>query len=44
MDELFETQVQLAAAPADTVTLSPDPEATPAQKALRERWLSAQWP
>ncbi len=44
MDELFETQVQLAAAPRDTVTLAPDPQATPAQKSLRERWLSAQWP
>ena len=44
MDELFETQVQLAPAPRDTVTLAPDPQATPAQKSLRERWLSAQWP
>lgn len=44
MDELFEAQVQLVASPRDTVTLAPDPQATPAQKALRERWLSAQWP
>ena len=44
MDELFETQIQLAPAPRDTVRLVPDPQATMAQKKLRERWLSAQWP
>jgi predicted metalloprotease with PDZ domain len=44
MDELMEVGVQLATAPRDTVTLTPDAKAGPEQRALRERWLGAKWP
>jgi predicted metalloprotease with PDZ domain len=44
LDELLELQVVLAAAPQDTVTIVPDPAATPAQLAARERWLGCRWP
>jgi predicted metalloprotease with PDZ domain len=39
-DELFEREVRLLAAPADTYALWPDPSATPAQRRARARWLS----
>jgi len=44
MDELLELPVQLVAAPRDTVTFVPDPDATAEQVAARERWLGARWP
>lgn len=44
MDELLEIPVRFAAAPRDTVTIVPAPEATPEQAAARERWLGARWP
>jgi predicted metalloprotease with PDZ domain len=44
MDELLEVRVQLAAAPRDTVILSPDPRATEQQIRLRAEWLGGQWP
>ncbi len=44
MDELLEIPVHLAAAPRDTVTFVPAPNATPEQLALREKWLGAAWP
>ena len=44
MDELLELPVQLVAAPRDTVTFIPDPDATPEQLAAREKWLGARWP
>jgi predicted metalloprotease with PDZ domain len=44
MDELLEVPVRFAAAPRDTVTIVPAPEATPEQAAARERWLGARWP
>jgi predicted metalloprotease with PDZ domain len=44
MDELLELPVQLVAAPRDTVTLVPDPDATAEQVAARESWLGARWP
>jgi len=44
MDELLELPVQLATAPRDTVTIVPDPKATPEQLAAREKWLGARWP
>ena len=44
MDELLEVPVQLTVAPRDTVTLIPDPQASPEQLALREKWLGARWP
>jgi predicted metalloprotease with PDZ domain len=44
MDELMEVAIQLAQAPRDTVTLVPDAQAGPEQRALRERWLGASWP
>src|SRR5258705_6068044 len=37
MDELLELPVQLVAAPRDTVTFVPDPDATAEQVAARER-------
>src|SRR6266850_1298804 len=39
-----EQPVQLVAAPRDTVTFVPDPDATAEQVAARERWLGARWP
>jgi predicted metalloprotease with PDZ domain len=44
LDELVEVQVALAPAPRDTLTIVPDPEATPAQRTLRQRWLGEDWP
>ena len=44
MDELVEVGIQLATPPRDTVTIVPDPKATPEQLSLRERWLGAKWP
>lgn len=44
MDELLEVSVQLASQPRDTVTLVPDPAASPAALELRARWLGAAWP
>ncbi len=44
MDELIEVPVQLAAAPRDTVTFVPDPQASPEQRTAREGWLGARWP
>ena len=44
MDELLEVTVHPVAAPRDTATLAPQPDATEAQRALRDRWLGARWP
>jgi predicted metalloprotease with PDZ domain len=44
LDELIELTAHLAAAPRDTVTIVPDPDATPQQLAIREQWLGARWP
>ena len=44
MDELIEVTLQLAPQPRDTITLAPDPAATPAHLELRARWLGAPWP
>ncbi|GAC1593432.1 MAG: PDZ domain-containing protein [Myxococcales bacterium] len=44
MDELIELRLVLAPAPGDTMTLLPDPAATPQQRAARAQWLGAAWP
>jgi len=44
MDELVDVPVQLAAAPRDTVVLTPDPRATDQQIRLRTSWLGSPWP
>ena len=43
MDELLEVAVQLASPPRDTVTIARLPNATPDQRALREKWLGGTW-
>jgi predicted metalloprotease with PDZ domain len=44
LDELIELQLSVGSWPRDTLTIVPDPQATPAQRALRAQWLSAAWP
>ncbi len=44
LDQLVELTLQLGAAPLDTVTLLPDPRATPEQLELRKAWLGDTWP
>jgi len=44
MEELMEVAVQLAPAPRDTATFTPNAAATPQQRELREKWLGAPWP
>ena len=43
-DELVEVRLVVSAWPDDTLTILPDPAATPPQLALRKAWLSGEWP